>query len=897
MNTNWKQIVREHLAVLGLPPEREVEIVEELALHLEAAYEDALAAGLSAAEAEARAVESYDWGLLECEVRRAEQPLAARALHQPIELIEQRGGIRMESLLLDVRFGARMLLKRPGFTLIAVLTLALGIGANTAIFSIVNAVLLRPFPYQAPERLVILQERFNAGGVQSPSYPNFVDWRAQNTAFEAISAVRGNESFNFTGAGEPERLQGRLVSAEFFSLLGVKPLLGRDFRAEEDRPGATPAVILSYGFWQRRFGNYTGILGEQLTLNNQSYTVVGITPADFQYGLEADVTVPIGLQAERFRRRGADPGTNVVARLKPNVSQQQGETDLNLVAARLEQQYPESNKGRRVRVTPLHESFVGNVRQPLLILLGAVGLVLLIACANVANLLLVRASARQKEMAVRVALGAGRRAIVRQLLTESILLAAVGAALGILLAFWGVSFIASQLPIGIPRLQEAEVDAPALVFTLAVSLLTSLLFGLAPALQASRPNLTEGLKEGERGASGRRQRLRSLLVVGEVALTLTLLVGAGLLIQSFWRVLQVDPGFKPQNLLTMQVSVNNPDGQQVANFFAQLQQNVRNLPGVTSVAVSNGIPFGSTNFPTFLIEGRPETENKPSGLRYNVTPDYFRTMGIELIRGRLFSAQETPETPPVAIIDEVLAQRYFPNEDPLGKRLKSSADAPGIEIVGVVRHAEPNSLDAQGPPPAQFYLNFNQIPAERLPGFVRRINLLTRTEVEPVRLASAVRAQVAALNKDQAVFNVRTMEQTVAQSVAPRRFSMLLLTVFAVAALALASLGIYGLMSYAVAQRTREIGVRMALGAQVSDVLKLVIGQGMKLALAGVALGLAASVALTRTMKNLLFGVSATDPATFAAIALLLTLVALMACYVPARRATKVDPMIALRCE
>jgi putative ABC transport system permease protein len=840
--------------------------------------------------------ELHDSGLLTHGLRRIERSTNP----EPIVHGTNRRTNMIADLWQDLRFGARMLVKQPGFSLIAVLTLALGIGANTAIFSVVNAVLLRPFPYQAPERLVIIQERESGGGF-SPSYPNFVDWRAQNTAFTSIAAVRQNESFNLTGAGEPERLQGQLVSAEFFSTLGIKPLVGRDFLAEEDRAGATPAVILSYGFWQRRFGNDPGIIGQQLTLNDQSYTVVGITPPDFQYGLESDITVPFGLQTQRFSRRGADPGTDVVARLKPHVSQQQGETDLNMVAARLEQQYPATNKGRRVLLTPLHESFVGDVRQPLLILLGAVGLVLLIACANVANLLLVRASARQKEMAVRVALGASRATIVRQLLTESVLLAALGAMLGILLAFWGASFIAAQLPNGIPRLQEANVDAPVLIFTIAVSLLTGLLFGLAPALQASRPNLTEGLKEGERGSSGRRQRLRSVLVVGEVALTLTLLVGAGLLIQSFRRVLEVDPGFKPQNLLTMQVSVNKPNGeqngQQVANFFEQLQQNVRNLPGVKSFAVSNGIPFGSTNFPPFLIEGRPVTDGKPSGLRYHVSPAYFQTMGIELLKGRLFTAGDTPNTPMVVIIDEVLAQRYFPNEEPLGQRLKPSADAPSWEIVGIVRHAEPNSLDAQGPTPAQFYLNFNQIPVERLPGYVRRLNLLTRTEAEPLSLAAAVRAQVAALNKDQAVFNVRTMEQTVAQTVAPRRFSMLLLTVFAVVALALASLGIYGLMSYAVAQRTREIGVRMALGAEVSDVLRLVLGQGMKLALVGVALGLVASLALTRLMKTLLFGVSATDPVTFAVIALLLTGVALLACWLPARRATKVDPLVALRCE
>jgi putative ABC transport system permease protein len=538
------------------------------------------------------------------------------------------------------------------------------------------------------------------------------------------------------------------------------------------------------------------------------------------------------------------------------------------------------------------------VRQPLLILLGAVGLVLLIACANVANLLLVRASARQKEMAVRAALGASRGAIIRQLLTESVLLAALGAVLGALLAFWGTSLIAAQLPDGIPRLQEASVDTPVLVFTLAVSLLTGLLFGLAPALQASRPNLTEGLKEGERGSSGRRQWLRSVLVVGEVALTLTLLVGAGLLIQSFRRVLAVDPGFNPRNLLMMQVSVNNPDGQQIANFFDQLQQNVRSLPGVKSVAVSNGLPFGTMNHPTFIIEGRPIPEdNKPNGQRYTVSPDYFQALGIELIKGRVFNAEDIRDSQQVIVIDEMLAQRYFPNEDPIGKRLKHGATTPSLEIVGVVRHVEPYSLDGQGPGPAQFYTNFNQTPLQSLPSGVRRINVLVRTEVEPLSLASAVRAQVAALNKDQAVFNVRTMEQAVAQSIAARRFSMLLLTVFAVVALALASLGIYGLMSYAVAQRAREIGVRMALGAQAPDVLKLVIGQGMKLALAGVALGLVASLALTRTMKTLLFGVSATDPATFTAIALLLVLVALLACWIPARQAMRVDPMIALRCE
>ncbi len=889
---DWKPEIRRRLTNLQLSPTREAAIVEELAQHLEDDYAELLAGGATEAEAYQQALAGLSESkILERELRRVER----QSNLEPIVLGTNRRTNMIADLWQDLRFGARMLLKQPGFSLIAVVTLALGIGANTAIFSIVNAVLLRPFPYPAPERLVILGEYISS---ESVSYPNFVDWRAQHTVFDGISAVRGNESFNFTGSGEPERLQGRLVSAEFFSTLGVKPLVGRDFLPEEDRPSATPAVILSYGLWQRRFGADPGVIGQQLTLNNQRFTVVGVAPPRFQFGEEADVTVPIGLQAERFKNRGSDPGTGVVARLKPNVSQQQAEAGMNVIAARLEQQYPKTNKGRRVLIKPLHESFVGNVRQPLLILLGAVGLVLLIACANVANLLLVRASARQKEMAVRVALGASRVTLIRQLLTESVLLAALGAALGILLAFWGTSVIAAQLPDGIPRLQEAKVDAPVLVFTLAISLLTGLLFGLAPALQASRPNLTEGLKEGERGSSGRRQWLRNVLVVGEVALTLMLLVGAGLLIQSFRRVLGVDPGFNPQNLLTMQVSITNPDGQQIANFFEQLQQNVGNLPGVKAVAVSNGLPFGGTNHPTFVIEGRPEPEKKPNAQRYAVSPDYFQALGIELIKGRVFNAQDTRDSPRVVVIDEVLARQHFPNEEPIGKRIRQpSADSPSLEIVGVVRHVEPYSLDGQGPGPAQFYTNFNQQPLQLIPNSVRRINLLVRTEVEPLSLASAVRAQIAALNKDQAVFNVRTMEQAVAQSVAPRRFSMLLLTVFAVVALALASLGIYGLMSYAVAQRTREIGVRMALGAQVSDVLRLVIVQGMKLALVGVALGLVAALALTRLMKSLLFSVSTTDPLTFLLIALLLTGVALLACYLPARRATKVDPLLALRNE
>jgi putative ABC transport system permease protein len=860
------------------------ELTEELRAHIDLLTEKKIGEGLNPEEARRAAL------------------IEVGGIEQVKERVrEVRTGRSLEDLSQDLRYALRGLRKHRGFTAVAVITLALGIGANTAIFTVINTVLLRPLPYERPDELVVLMETI-AERPAGVSYPNFVDWRNQSTSLENIVAVRNRESFNLTGAGESERLQGRLVSANFLSALGVKPIRGRDFAAEEDQPGANPVAIISHALWQRRFGAGENILGKQLTVNGQQFTVIGVTPPNFQYGTEADVSVPIGLSAERFKLRGKDPGVISFARLKPGTSIETANAELNTIAARLEQQYPETNTGRRVRLESLRESVVGDVRPTLLTLLGAVGFVLLIACANVANLLLTRSAGRQKEMAIRTALGAGRARILRQLFTESAVLALAGGVVGLLLAIWGTRLISSYIPEGIPRMDELGIDGRVLLFTLGASLLTGVFFGLAPALQSSGSNLTETLKEGERNSSRGHNRAGKLLVISEVALTLVLLVGAGLLVKSFWRLSQVDPGFNPQNVLAMQIAVTArpEEGPKVNGFLSDLQSRIKTLPGVQAVSVSNGLPFEGANFPPFLIEGQapPPPGQDPTGLLYTVSADYFKTMGIALVRGRLFSSQDTRETPAVALIDEVFARNYFPNQDPIGRRFKlNTPDAESREIIGVVRHVEHAGLEGQTANTAEFYFNFDQLPIATLPRYVRRVNLLVRTSVEPLSLAGSVRNQISALDKDQAVFNVRTMEQALSRSVAARRFSMILLGVFAVLALTLAAVGIYGVISYSVAQRTREVGIRMALGANTTDVIKLVVRDGLKLVLIGVGVGLAGALLLTRMMTTLLFGVTPTDAVTYATVALALIVVALIACCIPARRATKVDPLIALRFE
>jgi putative ABC transport system permease protein len=812
----------------------------------------------------------------------------------------------MGTLLQDLRYGVRMLLKKPGFTLIAIMALALGIGANTAIFSVVNGVLLRPLPFEDPDRLVRLGEWSQQVPGMSISYPNLLDWREQNRVFTEIAATRF-VSYNLTGVDEPERLQGRDVTANFFDVLGVKPALGRSFLPEEDHANSNRVVILSHGLWQRRFGSDPKILGKQLTLSDASYTVIGVLPKEYRFGSPTDVFVPMGLRenTEMIRNRDNHPGIYAYARLKPGVTFEQAESEMKGIAARLAQAYPKENAEHSITMMPLREYFVGDVRTSLLILLGAVGFVLLIACANVANLLLARATSRYREIAIRTALGASRIRIIRQLLTESVLLAIVGATVGLLLALWGIDVLRTASIDAIPTTAEIKLDAYVFIFTLGVSLLTGVICGLAPALQTSKPDLNESLKEGGRtGTSGAaRQRVRSLLVVSEVALSLVLLIGSGLLIKSFVRLSQTETGFEPENLLTMQLSyaAKPGEGLKVAGFFNQVEQRIKALPGVESVALSNGVPFLGATETSFQIEGRPEAEagKRPMTVLYVTTPDYLKTMGIRLLKGRFFTEQDTRTSPLVAVIDEDFARQQFPNEEPIGKFLAGNKEEniPHVEIVGIVSHVKNYGLDTAGPVQSELYYSWNQAPERFLPQMSGRMSLILRTNADPSGLTSAVRREIQAIDPNQPVYNVNTMEQVLADSLATQRLSMLLLSVFASVALVLAAVGIYGVLSYTVAQRTHEIGIRMALGAQRKDVLKMVVGQAMLMVVVGIVIGLVGAFAITRVMTSLLYGVSATDPVTFGGVSVLLAAIALFACLIPARRATRVDPMVALRYE
>ncbi len=811
----------------------------------------------------------------------------------------------METLLQDLRFGIRTLTKSPGFAIVALLTLALGIGANSAIFSVINAILLRPLAYQNPDQLVLINHNYQKINLKaSVSAFGYTHYRDNAKSFESISAITGWAA-NLTGEGEPERLTGQTVTANFFDLLGAKAAMGRTFAVGEDSEGKNRVVVLSHGFWQRRFASDKSILNKTLSLNGENYTVVGVMPPSFQYGREigmiVDLWAPIVFTPQQL---SPDSLTNeflsVVGRLRVGVTQEQAQAEMRNIASNLRQQYMQGADATNwdLLLTSFRQFVVGDISTMLWIVMLVVGFVLLIACANVANLLLARAAARQKEIAVRTALGAGRWRIIRQLLTESVLLSVFGGALGLLIGYWGVKALVSLNEDRIPRASEISLDWRVMLFTFGVSIVTGVLFGIVPALQTTRADLHETLKEGGRsGSASTKQWIRSSLVVVEIALALAVLVGAGLLVKSFLHVQQVNPGFNPQGLLTLQLSLpatKYSEAPQRANFYKQVISDVRSLPGVQSVGAISVLPLsGGGSSGSFRIEGRdiPQGQSMPHGARWAATPDYFKTMGIPLIRGRYFEERDTAESLPVAVIDQSLAQKYWPNEDPVGKRISFEGTPDKRiwrEIVGIVGHVK--HTDLEGESRAQYYMPHQQRPQAGMA-------LVIRTPNDPNALSGSVRGVIKTADGDLPVFRVRTMDQFVADSMTQRKFALLLICVFACLALLLSAIGLYGVMAYSVTQRTHELGLRMALGAQASDVLKLVVKQGMLLAVVGLGLGVVGAIFLSRLMKTMLFNVSATDPLVFVGIALTLAAVALLACFVPARRATKVDPMVALRYE
>jgi predicted permease len=875
----------------------EREMGDELRFHVDQQTSANIDLGMSAEEARRQAVLQFG---------------GAEAVKEDCR--EQSSGFWLETLWSDVRYGMRMMARSPGFTLVAILTLALGIGANTAIFSVVNGVLLNPLPFPHPEQLVSLSESKPNFATGSISYLNFRDWQRSNHTFSAM-AISRPISFSLTGAGEAEQLKAELLSSDYFSLLGVKPVIGRMFAPGEDEVGAAPIVLISAGLWKRKFGSSPEVIGRSITLDGRSFTIAGVIHADFDLMTRSfrnsEIYVPIGQWKNNFLlNRGAGLGIHGIGRLKPGVSIEQARADMDEVTRNLIAAYPDTDKGIGAAVFPLKQDMLGEVRPFLLLLLGAVCFVLLIACVNVANLLLARSTSRAREFAIRTALGAGKGRLVRQLLTESILLGIAGGSLGLLLAVWGTRVALQHLPFALPRAAGVGVDARVLIFTIAISVGVGIFFGLAPALKSLRPALQVTLSESGRGGSGTRHRAQSIFVVVEMALALVLLAGAGLMVRTLGRLWSQDPGFNPRNVLTFNLSpppsLMNANAETVRAFMRELDRPIAATPGVQAVSMTwAALPMSGDDEDVFWLDGQPKPASQNDmnwAVKYVVDPDYLKVMEIRLRRGRFFAPQDNEHSPSVAVIDETLARKYFGNEDPIGKRLRlfeNEGMGDGTtEIVGVVEHVNQWGLasDAQNLQ-AQIYLPAMQMSDVFTVLVSYGTSAVVRYEGAAPGIIEAIRDTSRKMNSEQVVYGEQTMDEIISDSISDRKFSMILLGTFAALALLLSSIGIYGVIAYLMGERTHEIGIRMALGAQRADVLKLVLGEGVRLALLGAAIGIVAALGLTRLMSSLLYGVSATDPLTFAAVPLVLLGFAMMACYIPARRAMRADPMTALRYE
>ena len=897
---DWAAFVRSRLTLDRLTPEREARIVREIASQLEDFYREALTRGASdeLADAHARA-QIGDWDRMARDVLEADarhtRPRIERLTNHIEHLAPPRRGVlhMFADLLTDMRYGIRQLVKTPGFTFVAILTLAFGVGATTAIFSVVNGVLLRPLPYPQADTLVRVLEIVPQYGRFSVAPANFLDWRQQNTVFERIAAYAGGTD-TFIGSDGPERLTMASVSWDLFELLRVPPALGRGFRADEDLPKQNNVIVLSHGMWQRRFGGDPSVLGRTISLSGAPVTIVGVMPAGFYFpNRQAEYWRPIGFNPANATRGGHFLG--VIARLKDGVSVEQAGAEMKTIAERLAVQYPKNSANESAETVPLHDMIVGPIRPMLLTLLAAVAVVVLIACANVANLLLVRASVREKEIAIRTAIGAGRSRIVLQMLAESLVLALAGGALGVGLAYLAIAPLQTLSAGSIPRVADVTIDGTVLAFSLGMSMLTGLLFGLAPAWQATRAGLGAVLKEGGRSSSSAGGRwVRNTLLVAEVALSIVLLVGATLLLRSFAKVTGIDPGFRADNVLAFQVAlprVAYPQEHQQIAFFERMLERLRATPGVEKAGLVQTLPMRGDYVLSFTIQGRPPAApgEENSANHRVVTPDYFQALGIPIKRGRGLSDRDVEQAPMVAVVDEAFVRKHFANEDPIGRGIDIGNGTDGFyEIVGVVGDVHHGGLDSVANP--TMYVPYRQ-------DVFSAMWVMVRTQGDPAQMSGAARLAVREVDPSLPAFSMTPLADVVSESVAQRRFSMLLLGLFALVALFLAAVGLYGVVAYTVSQRTQEIGLRMAIGAQPGDVLRMVLGGGMKLALLGVAIGIVGALGLASLVASMLFGVTPFDPVSYAATATGLLLVAALACYVPARRAMAVDPLVALRQE